>query len=183
MVNSWLIDYLLLFIINNLWPVYTVHLAVISVLMQYILHKVCYVMILKMSSFNLIIIWEATVLVLLNCSVLLCEVSYAVCYCNCLVIDNNWTLPLFSLKLKRQFYLKQKKHCFCCCCFFVILEQTKKAPQSTEASMGNKDQAKSLENLISFGASDEPRGCTPGAELQKPGRHHLPSPGKSTPLI
>ncbi|KAM8772803.1 E3 ubiquitin/ISG15 ligase TRIM25 isoform 1-T2 [Acanthopagrus schlegelii] len=53
-------------------------------------------------------------------------------------------------------------------------KQTKKAPQSTEASMGNKDQAKSLENLISFGANDKPRGCTPGAELQKPETSHIP---------
>lgn len=64
-----------------------------------------------------------------------------------------------------------------------FLEQTKKAPQSTEANMGNKDQAKSLENLISFEENDNPRGCTPGAEIQNTGRHHLPSPGKSTPLI
>uniref|UniRef100_A0A671TF56 RING-type E3 ubiquitin transferase n=1 Tax=Sparus aurata TaxID=8175 RepID=A0A671TF56_SPAAU len=47
------------------------------------------------------------------------------------------------------------EHCLYFCLFF--LEQTKKAPQSTEANMGNKDQAKSLENLISFEENDNPR--------------------------
>uniref|UniRef100_A0A671THS8 Tripartite motif containing 25 n=1 Tax=Sparus aurata TaxID=8175 RepID=A0A671THS8_SPAAU len=72
------------------------------------------------------------------------------------------------------------EHCLYFCLFF--LEQTKKAPQSTEANMGNKDQAKSLENLISFEENDNPRGCTPGAEIQNTGRHHLPSPGKMLTL-
>lgn len=53
-------------------------------------------------------------------------------------------------------------------------KQTKKAPQSTEANMGNKDQAKSLENLISFEENDNPRGCTPGAEIQNTETSSIP---------
>ncbi|XP_073330634.1 E3 ubiquitin/ISG15 ligase TRIM25-like isoform X2 [Pagrus major] len=53
-------------------------------------------------------------------------------------------------------------------------KQTKKAPQSTEANMGNKNQSQSVENLLDFGEKDKPGGCTPGAELLKPETSNIP---------
>ena len=58
-------------------------------------------------------------------------------------------------------------------CFF-SLEQPKKAPQSTEGKMGNKNLARSMENLLASGGKDKPRGLTVAAESkEKPGRHCL----------
>ncbi|KAM9362899.1 E3 ubiquitin/ISG15 ligase TRIM25-like [Symphorus nematophorus] len=54
-------------------------------------------------------------------------------------------------------------------------KQTKKAPQSTEGKMGNKNQACSMENLLLFGGKDNPRGLTPAAEpKEKPETPNIP---------
>ncbi|XP_051242245.1 E3 ubiquitin/ISG15 ligase TRIM25 isoform X2 [Dicentrarchus labrax] len=51
----------------------------------------------------------------------------------------------------------------------------KKAPLSTEENMGNKSQARSIENLLDLGGKDKSRGRTPAAESKmKPEKLDIP---------
>ncbi|XP_034747123.1 E3 ubiquitin/ISG15 ligase TRIM25-like isoform X2 [Etheostoma cragini] len=45
--------------------------------------------------------------------------------------------------------------------------QKQKPPQATEANMGKKDQARSMENLLEFGGNNKPEGCSPAAESKE----------------
>ncbi|XP_018534032.1 E3 ubiquitin/ISG15 ligase TRIM25 isoform X1 [Lates calcarifer] len=57
-------------------------------------------------------------------------------------------------------------------------KQTKKPPQSTEDTVGNRNLARSMENLLEFGGKDKPRGCPPAAEPSQ-----IPETSDITPNI